>query len=209
MLAYKFTDPHGCGMFTGYRWPLPPGGAPGAWVRTPDDVRVCVGGVHACRTAHVPYWLAAELWEIELAGEVLESTHKLVAPAGRLTRRIEGWPEAQVAFAEDCAARTLDLAASSLRDEGLGALADAALDAASTADLQAVADAAAGEAPALAATLIGYAVDCALDIDNGYHAMCAYVAATAFANQLDRRRRAGHGLRRLGAGARAPGSVAG
>ncbi len=182
MLAYKFTDPSGSGMFTGFRWPLPASGAPGDWVCTPDDVSVCVAGVHACRIAHVPYWLAAELWEIELDGEVLESAYKLVAPAGRLTRRIAGWPEAQVAFAEDCFARTLDLAASALRDEGLGALADAARDAASTTDLEAVALAAEREGTALTATLAGYALDCALDIDNGYYSMCAYVAATAFAN---------------------------
>jgi hypothetical protein len=34
----------------------------------------------------------------------------------------------------------------------------------------------------LTATLIGYAVDCAWAIDEGYYAMCAYVAATGFAN---------------------------
>ncbi len=158
-------------MFTGFAWPLPAADEPGAWVHTPDDVRVCVAGVHAYRTAHLPYWLASELWEIELAGEVVESTHKLVAPAGRLTRRIEEWPEAEVAFADDCAARTLELATSVLGDAGLGC-----------AELQAVALVAANEAPALAATLIGYALDCALDIDSGYYSMCAYVAATAFAN---------------------------
>jgi hypothetical protein len=183
MLAYKLTDPRGCGMFTGFRWPLPQGVGPGDWVRTPDDVRVCVAGVHACRTAHVPYWLGAELWEVELAGEVLESTHKLVAPAGRLTRRIEGWPEAQLDFAEDCAARALELAVAVLRDEGLTTLGDGALGAASTPELQAVALAAADEASPLAATLIGYAVDCRWDIDMGYYTMCAYVAATAFANR--------------------------
>jgi hypothetical protein len=183
MLAYKFTDPGGSGMFTGFRWPLPTGGEPGAWVRTPDGVSVCVAGVHACRTAHVPYWLAAELWEIELEGEVLASPYKLVAPAGRLTRRIAGWPEAQVAFAEDCAAHTLDLAVSVLAESGLGALGDAAREASSIAELQAVALAAADEGPALVATLTGYALDCAWDIDNGYYAMCAYVAATAFANR--------------------------
>jgi hypothetical protein len=37
------------------------------------------------------------------------------------------------------------------------------------------------DATPLAATLVGYAADCAWDIDNGYYAMCAYVAATAFA----------------------------
>lgn len=182
MLAYKFTAPQGSGMFTGFRWPLPAGDEPGAWVRTPDDVSACVAGVHACRPAHLPYWLAAELWEVELAGEVHESTYKLVAPAGRLTRRIAGWPEAQVAFAEDCAAHTRRLASSVLQAEGLGTLADAAQSAASSAELQGVALAAADEASHLAATLTGYAFDCAWDIDQGYYAMCAYVTATAFAN---------------------------
>lgn len=183
MLAYKFTAPQGSGTFTGFPWPLPAGDEAGAWVHARDEVSVCVAGVHACRTAHVPYWLAPELWEIELAGEVVESQYKLVAPAGRLTRRIEGWPDAQADFARDCAARTLDLAVSALRDAGMGALADAALAAPGTAALQAVALAAADEAPALAATLIGYAGDCLWDIDMGYYTMCAYVSATAFANR--------------------------
>jgi hypothetical protein len=182
VLAYKFTASHGSGTFTGFDWPLPSGGEPGAWVRTPDHVSVCVAGVHACRVAHLPFWLAAELWEIELSGEVVESAYKLVAPAGRLTRQIEAWPEAQADFARDCAARTLDLAVSALRDEGMGTLGDAALAATSTAELQAIALAAAEGATALAATLIGYAGDCWWDIDMGYYTMCAYVAATAFAN---------------------------
>ena len=182
MLAYKFTAPGGSGTFTGFDWPLPSGGEPGAWVRAPDAVSVCVAGVHACRTAQLPYWLGPELWEIELSGEVVESAYKLVAPAGRLTRRIDGWPEAQADFARDCAARTLSLAVAALRDEGMQALADTALVATSTAALQAVALTAAEEGPALAATLIGYAGDCLSDIDMGYYTMCAYVSATAFAN---------------------------
>lgn len=183
MLAYKFTAPRGSGPFTGFRWPLPAGRRPGAWVHAPREIGVCVAGVHACRTAHMPYWLAPELWEIELSGEVVESAYKLVAPAGRLTRRIEGWPEAQADFARDCADRTLELAVSALRAEGLDALAGAALAAAGTAELQAVALAAADEASGLVATLIGYAGDCRWDIDMGYYAMCAYVSATAFANR--------------------------
>ena len=183
MLAYKFTAPGGSGTFTGFDWPLPSGSEPGAWVHTPDGVSVCAAGVHACRTAHVPYWLGPELWEIELSGEVVESAYKLVAPAGRLTRRIDGWPEAEADFARDCAARTLDLAVAALRDEGMDALADTALAATSAAALQAVAVAAAEVGPALAATLIGYAGDCLSDIDMGYYTMCAYVSATAFANR--------------------------
>lgn len=183
MLAYKFTAPQGFGTFTGFEWPLPTGDEPGAWVHAPDDVSVCVEGVHACRIAHVPYWLAAELWEIELSGAVVESPYKLAAPVGRLIRRIGGWPEAQGDFARDCAAHTLDLAVCALRDEGMDALADAALAATGATELQAVALAAADESSALAATLIGYAGDCLWDIDMGYYTMCAYVSATAGANR--------------------------
>jgi hypothetical protein len=138
--------------------------------------------VHACRDAHPRHWLAPELREIELSGDVVASTFKLVGPAARLVRRVQGWPALQRDIARDCAARTLDRASSDLREAGLGDLADRALAAASTAELQDVALAAADRAPALTATLIGYAVDCAWDIDKGYYAMCAYVAATAFAN---------------------------
>jgi hypothetical protein len=82
MLAYKFTGTDGTGMFTGFHWPLPSEGSPGAWVRSGKDVDVCVAGVHAGRIRQLPYWLAPELWQIELAGTVVDSTYKLVAPAG-------------------------------------------------------------------------------------------------------------------------------
>ncbi len=183
MLAYKFTGPGAVGVFTGLRWPAPAHGAPGAWVRAPDQLAACVAGVHACRVAHLPYWLAPELWEIELAGAVIHSTYKLVAPAGRLVRRIEGWPSVERAFAVDCADRALALAVSSLRDAGLAAEATAAAAAAgAAAELAAIAEAVAPRAPGLEATLVAYAADCVRDIERGYHAMCAYVAATAFAN---------------------------
>ncbi len=147
-----------------------------------QPAEVCVAGIHACRAEQLPHWLAQELWVIELAGDVTESPYKLVAPAGRLVSRVQGWPSAERGFAEDCAARTLDLAVSALRDAGLDAHADAAATAVGTAGLLAVADGVRGDAAPLVATLVGYAADCAWDIDNGYFAMCAYVAATAFAN---------------------------
>ena len=181
MLAYKFTRPGGQGPFSGFRWPLPQAGERGDWVRAPA-ADVCVQGIHACRAEQLPHWLGPELWVVELAGQVVESPHKLVAPAGRLVRRVPGWPAAERAFAQDCAVRTLDLAVRALRDAGHGAHAEAAARASHSADLLAVADAVGGDAAPLVATLVGYAADCALDIDNGYFAMCAYVAATAFAN---------------------------
>lgn len=181
MLAYKFTGPGGQGTFTGFRWPLPQAGEPGDWVRA-QAAEVCVAGIHACRIEQLPHWLGRELWVVELSGEVIESPYKLVAPAGRLVSRVRGWPSAEREFAEDCAARSLDLAVSALREAGLDAQADAAATAAGTGDLLAVADVVRGVAAPLVATLVGYAADCAWDIDNGYFSMCAYVAATAFAN---------------------------
>jgi hypothetical protein len=76
---------------------------------------VCKRGIHACRTHDLPWWLGEELWQIELGGEVTRGQHKLVAPAGRLVSRIDGWttPRAHE-FAEACAGRARDRAVEAL-----------------------------------------------------------------------------------------------
>ncbi|MEY2442737.1 MAG: hypothetical protein QOJ46_2163 [bacterium] len=182
MLAYKFTGPGGASVFTGFQWPLPVDGAPGEWVRISDGVDLCVAGIHACRPDQVPHWLGPELWRIELDGDVVESAHKLVAPAGRLVARVEGWPRAERDFAEDCAARVRQLAAGELLAAGFHEDAASTAAAQSVDELGAIAESVAHRAPPLVAQLVGYAVDCYWDIDNSYFAMCAYVAATAFAS---------------------------
>jgi hypothetical protein len=58
-----------------------------------------------------PYWVAPELWEAELEGDVREEERKVVAQRGRLVRRIEAWNAATGAsFAEACVARTRERA---------------------------------------------------------------------------------------------------
>ena len=99
MIAYKFLRSGSVGLFTGYEW------RPGEWVDAgvADPCRV---GIHACRVVDLPYWLAAELWEVELDGAVVEEERKVVAPRGRLVRRIDGWDEAAAAeFRESCVER--------------------------------------------------------------------------------------------------------
>ncbi len=182
MRAYKFTASDAVSVFTRFPWPVPGNGSPGAWVDASETAQVCALGVHACRAGDLPYWLGRELWEVELAADVVEAPYKLVAARGRLLRRVEGWPELERPFAEDCAARVQDLAASELHRAGLADLAAAATAATTTAELAAVAERASVEAPPLAATLAGFALDCVWDIDRGYYAMCAYVAATAVGN---------------------------
>jgi hypothetical protein len=181
MPAYKFTAAGGVGLFTGFPWPVPVRGRPGAWVGTEATIERCLRGVHACRIGHLPYWFGPELWEIELGGEVTQSAYKLVATKGRLVRRVEGWPELDRPFAEDCATRTRGLALEGLRRAGRGREASRLESARATADLVATAQEAAAR-PGLATTLVGYAADCAMDVDNQYYAMCAYVTATAFGN---------------------------
>ena len=43
----------------------------------------------AAPPADLSWWLAAQLWEIELDGDVVEARHKVVARRGRLIRRLD------------------------------------------------------------------------------------------------------------------------
>jgi hypothetical protein len=93
MIAFAFTRAGAVSPFTGLRWPTPADGSPGAWFPGP----------HACRAAHLPVWIAAELWRIELEGVVGEFETRVFADRGRLRARIDAWDEAAAAeFAGDC-----------------------------------------------------------------------------------------------------------
>jgi hypothetical protein len=106
MIAYKFLRTVRTGTFSGFRWP-----EPGSWVRASGDLARCRVGIHACRTQDLPWWLADELWEIELDGPVHVDEHKLVAPAGRLLTQIDGWtPDCAQEYADACAWRARDRA---------------------------------------------------------------------------------------------------
>jgi hypothetical protein len=110
MNAYKFLTADGRGLFTGFAWPLP-NGAAGEWVEA--DVELCRSGVHACRREDLSYWVAPVLYEIELGGDVTTAGMKLVAPRGRLVRRIDAWnDETREQYSQMCIARAGELAAS-------------------------------------------------------------------------------------------------
>jgi hypothetical protein len=107
VIAYKFLRSDGTGLFTGFPWPAPDRGA-GAWVAAP--VEACRSGIHACRGQHLPYWLARNLYEIELAGEIVEERTKVVGSRGRLLRRIDAWDGLRDAYTRMCAERAHELA---------------------------------------------------------------------------------------------------
>lgn len=108
MIAYKFLRPDGTGIFTGFGWPLP-GDGPGEWVDAPAEP--CRSGIHACSAAQLPLWMGPVLYEVELDGTVVDAGMKLVAPRGRLTRRVDAWGrEARDAYTRMCADRAHELA---------------------------------------------------------------------------------------------------
>lgn len=113
MKAYKFLANDGAGVFSRFAWPLPDGG-PGAWVES--EVVPCRSGIHACRLVDLPYWVAPALYEVELDGPVDEQAIKVVAPRGRLIRRIADWnDETREAYSQMCIARARELAAAAAR----------------------------------------------------------------------------------------------
>ena len=97
--------------FTGWQWSLPDGDQPGAWVHAEGSIAVCVNGIHASTPEQLPHWLGAELWEIELGGDILEHEAALVASQARLLRRVDRWDEPmRRRFAEMCLERAGALA---------------------------------------------------------------------------------------------------
>lgn len=110
MIAYKFLRSDGTSAFTGFRWNLPQE-EPGQWFDARPDP--CRSGVHACRVSDIPFWAGPTLYEVELAGEIMEGRSKLVASRARLLRRIEAWDNGlRDAYTRMCADRAHELAIS-------------------------------------------------------------------------------------------------
>jgi hypothetical protein len=89
--AFKFLMQGAVGPISGFAWPRPSPGQPGAWVDVGRLVEPCRVGVHACSTRDLSSWLHDTLWLIELDGDVKRSVGSLVASRGRLLREVESW----------------------------------------------------------------------------------------------------------------------
>jgi hypothetical protein len=114
MIAYKFLRSGRIGTFSAFQWP-----DPGVWVRAPRNLAACRRGIHACRPGDLPWWLADELWEIELDGPVEADEHKIIAPAGRLHSQIDAWtPACAQEYGDACAWRAQARAVQALTGAG-------------------------------------------------------------------------------------------
>jgi hypothetical protein len=176
MIAYKFLCAGGVGPFSGYSWPLPADGGPGAWVASAPDPVLCDRAVHACRIGDLPWWLHDELWAAELDGTVTAGRHKVMAPRGRLLRRVDAWDAACAQrFADACAERARDHAATALDRTGASELAADLRRAATPRELRTIVLGADPPEPArVPVTMAGDAARRAL---GGAAVIAAYIAA--------------------------------
>ena len=109
MIALKFMRSGARSLFVQQSWPAPQ--AAGGWLEAaPGPLVPCRNGLHACRVEDLAFWIADELWEIELAGEWIQAPDALVARRARLSRKIERWGAAEVRaqFGAACVARAAD-----------------------------------------------------------------------------------------------------
>jgi hypothetical protein len=159
-LAFKFLRDGGVGPFSYFRWPLPGPDGPGDWVIAAAHGPACVRGVHACDAEHLADWMAPELWVIELAGEIFAASNKLVAPRGRLLRRVEGWNREKAdAMAAVCIRRARDLTCERLRRVGEEAAADRLAACAELSAIEATARERSAGGQGEAALALGYLAD--------------------------------------------------
>jgi hypothetical protein len=72
MTTYKFLERGRVAPFTGFEWPVD------EWVEA-SAVDPCRRGIHACRVRDLPIWIDDELWQVELAGDVVEKERSAAA----------------------------------------------------------------------------------------------------------------------------------
>jgi hypothetical protein len=174
MIAYKFLRAGRIGPFSTFGWP-----EPGVRVRAGAATDQCKRGIHACRTRDLPWWLAEELWEIELDGEPQIDEHKIVAPAGALRSQIVGWTAACAQeYGEACAWRARDSAVEALSRAGHGQAADELAECATLDDVLATGRRLADDVPdtRISLTIAG---DGAFRALTGAPPTSAYIAAHA------------------------------
>jgi len=179
MIAYKFLRAGRIGPFSAFQWP-----EPGERVYAERDLAACKRGVHACRPSDLPWWLADELWEVELDGPVQVDEHKIIAPSGRLRSQIEGWtPACAQEYAHACAWRAHERAVQALTRAGHQHGAEQLAACATLDDVQALARRLAEDIPEtpISVRIAGDGALCAL---TGAPAASAYISAHA-AMRLD------------------------
>lgn len=174
-VGWKFLVRGAVGPFGGVRWPEPSANRPGAWVRP------TAGEVFACRVPDLPWWLAAELWEVQLEEPLRELDTQVASIAGRLVHRVEAWNDAAMLdYGIACAHRARGLAVAALHEDWRTSEAEALLAAEGIVQIARLARQFAAEAKVRAsANLAGYVAESATRASEGAAAAAANIAANA------------------------------
>jgi hypothetical protein len=175
MRAWKFLDHGRIAPFGGHTWPAPGTSGPGQWVRFPGRE------VFACRLEDLPWWIARELWEVELEPPIRALETQIGAAAGRLVRQVTGWNDATLrGYGEACALRARDLAIEALTRDGRTDEAQALARTRTMLELSRVARSFAGDArERLSANLAGYVAESSMRASEGAAAAAANIGANA------------------------------
>jgi hypothetical protein len=175
MRAWKFLGVGRIAPFGGHTWPAPTSTGPGPWLRFSGRE------VFACRVEDLPWWLAPELWEVELEDPIRALETQVAAAAGRLVRQLTAWDAAASrAYGVACAERARDLAVGALGRDGRTEEAEALAGARSMLALSGIARGFAGEARArLSSNLAGFVAESSMRASEGAAAAAAYIAANA------------------------------
>jgi hypothetical protein len=106
MMTHKFLAKGAVGPLSGFAWPVPGHGGPGAWVEATGPLAVCARGLHVCHPFDLAHWLHDELWEVEADGDPIDGLDCIVVPRARLVRRVDAWSGAGgQSFAGACVER--------------------------------------------------------------------------------------------------------
>ena len=175
MRAWKFLDVGQVAPFGGHTWPAPGPTGPGAWVRFAGRE------IFACRVDDLPWWIAPELWEVELEAPIRALETQVAAAGGRLVRRVTGWdPSTLRAYGVACAERARDLAVEALGRDGRVEEAQALARARSMLELSRVARGFAGDAKVrVSSNLAGFVAESSMRASEGLAAAAANIAANA------------------------------
>jgi len=112
MKYYKFIDENNRGYngfdYTDY---LPRDGQPGKPLPTVEGkIEPCECGYHACKPQFVSSWINAQLYEVELSGNLVDADDKTAASDMRFIRKVDKWDaKTQRLFAVWCAREGLKL----------------------------------------------------------------------------------------------------
>jgi hypothetical protein len=129
----------------------------------------------------LPWWLAEELWEVQLVEPLRELETQVAASAGRLLRRIEAWNEGTLRdYGIACAHRARALAVAAFRQEGRSEEAEALAAGQGILHLARLARDLATEAKTRrSSNLAGYLAESATRASQGAAAAAASIAANA------------------------------